>query len=120
MTVVLIGVVVIVGSVIAVALMWPRPPDFAVRIIMPESQCWSGNLTVDESRSPETGCGTVTLDVRDDCETIVAIFKKDASTQGSLLVEILENGSPVRSGEATSDGGTVAISHACIGDEPVM
>lgn len=100
--------------------MWPRPPDFAVRITMPASQCWSGNLTVDEARSPVTGCGPVTLDVRDDCGTIVAIFKKDASAQGSLLVEIMENGSPVQSDETTREGGTVAISHGCTVDEPVM
>ena len=102
------------------ALMWPRPTDFAVRISMADSQCWSGNLTVDEARLPQTGCGTTTLDVRDDCETIVAIFQKDASAEGSLLVEILENGSPAREGETMAEGGTVAISHACVGDEPVM
>lgn len=115
-----IVVVIAIGSVIAVALLWPRPTDFAVRVTMTASQCWSGNLTVDGSQRPESGCGTATLEVRDDCETIVAIFQKDTAATGSLLVEILENGQPVRFDEVSSPGGTAAISHACTGSEPVM
>lgn len=107
------------ASVLAVVFLWPRPsPDFAVRVSMPAGQCWSGNLTVDGVRSPQSGCGVATLDVQDDCETIVALFQRDPSAQGTLEVDILQDGHSIQSSNSTF--GTVAVSASCVGNEPVM
>ena len=118
----IIVVIIVIAAAASLSPLGPPPatPDYAVRVTMPAGQCWSGSIGVDASQASHEGCGTQTIDVRDDCDlAVVAVIQKgfDETTlepfPGTLTVDILRDGEVLETGSTSADFGVVTVSFSC-------
>jgi hypothetical protein len=115
----IIVVIIVIAAAASFSPLGP-PPDYAVRVTMPAGQCWSGSIGVDVNQASHEGCGTRTIDVRDDCDiAVVAVIQKgfdDITLEpfpGTLTVDILRSGEVVETSSTSADFGVVSVSFSC-------
>ncbi len=116
----IIVVIIVIAAAASFSPTPSAPPDYAVRVTMPAGQCWSGSIGVDVNQASHDGCGTQTIDVRDDCDlAVTAVIQKgfDETTlepfPGTLTVDILRDGVVVETGSTSADFGVVSVSFSC-------